>query len=530
MSDKNSEFSEERHLVPGLESTLPTYKSVTGSVGIKISTTCAKKRDGQILLWTLCNLLVRLKHTISAVQLIIPDDIEIVSDEILPLVETQSSLRKGVLESAKVVSRDCVVTALESDDFSGALDVIVLVGQDTSTTFQSTHILRAFSSGWLSFNGSYSWTPKIDVASESTNPFGALFSASIAAGEVFKHLGQLVEGKGSYISDLCWSSYSFKTVNYISEEDLEKENPEFPGEVNLNQQTLVGCGAVGNAFSQALLLIDNIIGDLTLVDLKTRPNGKSETIEETNLNRYLFATPRDIGKFKASFLKSVFERSATKLKIESWDNGFETFVNENPKYNFESVLSCVDNNTARHAIQEQIPRTILGASTNGMQIQLSLYDLALDGQCLKCYNDLILDDETDEQIISRLRAMSPVERANSAEKVGIEPNHIEQFLGDPACGVLGYDSIQKFANKTESDSEWAVSFVSSFSGFAMASELIKRYSYRGKGLDGSNCTDLFFNFFYDYPYLSLTKPNKQCWCNQGNPSPRAIFSKFWKLE
>jgi len=41
----------------------------------------------------------------------------------------------------------------------------------------------------------------------------------------------------------------------------------------------------------------------------------------------------------------------------------------------EVVISAVDRNSARHAIQDALPRLILGASTNEMRAQVNLYDV-----------------------------------------------------------------------------------------------------------------------------------------------------------
>lgn len=219
----------------------------------------------------------------------------------------------------------------------------------------------------------------------------------------------------------------------------------------------------------------------------------------------------------------------------SWSLGvpsIETYVSRDPPP-LEMVLSCVDNNASRYVIQEQLPRTVIGGSTNEMQIQLSIYDLAAGNQCLKCNDPKDLDSDTDELTIERLRQLSHSERESEAKRVSVDPRALDAFLQNPNCGLLGGDSLRKFAHG-EALPSFSVGFESAMSGVMLAGEVLRR-AYQAVGFQpmlGRENTDFYMNFWYDSCSRHLTLPTPECWCNApiGGWTPRQIHEKIWKLN
>jgi len=63
-------------------------------------------------------------------------------------------------------------------------------------------------------------------------------------------------------------------------------------------------------------------------------------------------------------------------------------ANFESRFLFRLVLSCVDDNGARDAIQNLWLEMIIGGSTHGLTAKAINYDMVGDQVCLKCYNSL----------------------------------------------------------------------------------------------------------------------------------------------
>lgn len=74
---------EERHSLRELDKKFLNYEKL-GKVGIKISDSFAKTRQGQILLWTASNLVCRLSGLIEEITIVVPKDIEYVHPNYIP--------------------------------------------------------------------------------------------------------------------------------------------------------------------------------------------------------------------------------------------------------------------------------------------------------------------------------------------------------------------------------------------------------------------------------------------------------------
>lgn len=523
--------SKERHTLPAFRDKLPGNFATSGRIGVKISEKYASTREGQLLLWMTCNLIVRLKEIIKRIELVIPDNIGITEPNFIPFnLKNRDNLRETITEGTKICSRECEVKISTNCDFIEENDAIILLGHDTETNTQSKFSIRASSNEWLAYVGRHNWHPPT-FSKNNNNPFGAFSAACIAVGDVFKFIGGLNEKNGAYSLKSCFSSYDFSMRDIEEGEAIVLENPSLSGRVDIGKLHIVGAGAVAHSVCHSLYAIPEVIGKLIIIDRKTNEKEKTELIDDKNLNRYVMASRIDINKPKGQLLAEIMNHKKPSIDASGFDESFETYVNTTSDSYFH-VLSCIDTNRARHAIQDQIPRIIHGGSTYEMRIQTSLYELAKNTQCLKCYNPIASDSETDKEVIERLRSLSPEEIREEARKAEIDPKKLSQFLKEPQCGILGNESIQKFA-KFKTELQASVSFVSAMSGFMLAAELIKFKLNSASIKPILNCephTDFFFNFWYNMGNLRPTKPNENCWCSSGNPSPRAVYSKSYTIK
>lgn len=480
------------------------------------------KREAQLVLWMLVNLTARMTKTVSRIELSIPRGVRL-NESVIPFRVGKGMLDEAVAVAANECARECKVVLAEGAELSRSIGTI-LIGPDVESSNETEFAIRVSCDGWLAYVGDASRKPKI-YPSDNGNPFGAFTAACVAAADAFKHFTRMKPGAGSFATDISLSAYTLDRTNGGSDSD----NPAIPDALDLGRVDVIGCGAVGNAFCHCLFAMDGISGKMSLIDRTVNEFGEAETVDTTNLDRYVMLAREDLGKAKASALKEKLA-SVGRIEVSTYDLGFEKYTAET-RDPISDAISCVDNNGARHAIQDQLPRVIYGASTYLMTAQLSLYDLRIGTPCLKCYNDLSAAVPPDDEIAGRLREMNEEERLAEARKVGVNPLNLSRFLRNPQCGVLDNFSIQKFAGLSHQH-EWAVSFVSAMAGITLSSELYRSHASKGNpsiqpALDGRDSTDLYFNF-WNNNYISLkTQPRSSCWCQGNGVKPRLVHSALW---
>ena len=489
-------------------------------VGIKISKETAMCREGQLLLWMTCNLICRLKGMIGEVEICVPPDIQISMPRYMPFEFSHMNLKASLSDVLGNCARNCNIV-FSRDDLQSDLDAVILVGSNTATHAKTEFTKNVACDGWLAYIGDGRVLCNLPH-SDSNNPFGAFAAACIVVGEVFKFAGKIKPDMADMIDSLCFSVYDLKchlkSWEYV-------ENPPMDRQVDLGCLHVCGAGAVAHAFSQALFPIEGLNGNLFFIDRSRTTNCADETIEPTNLARYIMAANRDVGMSKAELLAN--KMSTTGIQVGFSDEGLEAYVNLNAGQ-FSHTISCVDNNHARHVIQDQIPKMIHGGSTVDLRSQVSIYDLSCDDcQCMKCSNS-IEDGASDNEIQERLTNMSAERRKTIAVENNTNPEKLEQYLRNPECGTLGNESIQKFAG-LDNRPEFSVNFVSALTGILLAAEIVKTKSKSLKPvLDGNQKTDLYYRFWTNTCQIVPSRPEISCWCNKGaTTTPRDIHKHTW---
>lgn len=116
-----------------------------------------------------------------------------------------------------------------------------------------------------------------------------------------------------------------------------------------------------------------------------------------------------MGKAKASQAAQSFDGHP--LKVIPHDGGFEFFF-QDPEKKPMVVLSAVDKNTVRRAMQDQYPGLLLSASTDDLRAELVRCGPPGRGACLACFNPPE-KAPTDEEIRQAL-GQQPREQARLA--------------------------------------------------------------------------------------------------------------------
>lgn len=206
--------------------------------------------------------------------------------------------------------------------------------------------LYVFGEGW---SGGFSTSPirKTDV-SGSTLPFGPYVAACLAAGEVFKAVRMRPE---SYDAP---SSAFYSMWNHRTSTALDRDGP---ASVSINVDfALAGVGAVGSAALHALWACDNVTGRITLAD------NDACGLESTNLNRYSLFGRKSVASAKAREAARIVTDAS--WECEAHDKAIED-LDPFPMF----VLSAVDSNPSRAAIQNRYPSRILSASTHELRAE-----------------------------------------------------------------------------------------------------------------------------------------------------------------
>ena len=181
------------------------------------------------------------------------------------------------------------------------------------------------------------------------------------------------------------------------------------------------------------------------------------------------------------------------------------------EYKYRLILSCVDKNEPRHAIQRFWPEYIIGGSTKDMGIAIATYDMLSAYECLMCNNPLNLDSKTIENIAEEFKNMSPDLRRLRADEIGADLQAVEDYLAHPKCGHLGEQEILKFGVESQG-ADWSVGFVSVASGTLLAAQLVK-YTLRERVALLEEGNTLRFSFLNPKPCTSKHLRKDDCECS-----------------
>jgi hypothetical protein len=153
-----------------------------------------------------------------------------------------------------------------------------------------------------------------------------------------------------------------------------------------------------------------------------------------------------------------------------YDGSFEHFFERADKPKI--VISAVDNNYARHALQEQYAPLFMSASTQNLRAETMRCGPPSIGACLACFNPLEKYKRTDEEIRVHLRDR-PKMIPDLCKEYGLDIEDVKAWIQEPKCGQTGERLIQALRTDDGSLPRFAVGFVSVLAGTLLAAELLK---------------------------------------------------------
>jgi molybdopterin/thiamine biosynthesis adenylyltransferase len=247
-------------------------------------------------------------------------------------------------------------------------DAVLVIGEEN---VRSKRTISVNSDGWLTYL--YPDRKHFARISENQNPLGAQLSACFGVAEIFKAIfSKTLDCNPLDVSSS--ESLTFSILDYALNTP-STENPVLPESFHLGSIHLIGAGAIGSATAYSLRSIHGVSGALTVID--------PETIEVSNLNRYLPVTAKDAieNKPKVNIVKGLLSDSG--LQVTVFRKAYQNYAKKRTP-NLDLAVVAVDNDQTRWTIQNDFPRVILNGATGVSSLTISRHDDFLEKACLGC--------------------------------------------------------------------------------------------------------------------------------------------------
>ena len=437
----------------------PAYELITGtSIRIVVSAEAITTFSGQILVYQLATLTARLF-----------DRIELFGDATAQCHPDLSLLSGPFLTSLReLLPRLRPLTPAPVSIKS----ITVVVGRGSDTTGDI-------------FVGATAWGVRLSKTgpqsvADTKNPIGALAAGTLGASEIFKVVFQ-----NQLPGAVTAPGYTLSLVDYQEAVDQE---PTFPDHITIDAN-LFGCGSIGCAFLQAVLLTPQLQGKLVVVD-----NGRFDTKNPYKYPLLDWEAAQQEG-YKAVWAQQQLQSHARgRLEAYAFVGTADTYVASLPHdYALPLAISAVDTSEARFQIQDTLPRFTLNAGIDGTLAEVSVHGFG-NGPCLACLQMLTeleswnakpiaeqtgLPPQRVHQLIQGNEAMTAEDLAQiraskkiSAEFLGV----LDSFLGQP---LLSFWNRVAYSEATvlspgAKPIRVTTAFVSAFAGILLLAELVKK--------------------------------------------------------
>jgi molybdopterin/thiamine biosynthesis adenylyltransferase len=469
-------------------------KFYPGCVRVRVSTEIATSHNGQLILWWLANLLARQFNVVSHIEFDVP---AVPMRPGIALFGYQPGLSETLVRTVAQIAGQTVAASIAS---TAPADIILNV--DPRFTKCTDRDYAIWGEGWRCAAAAVLDVP-VGVGHVAIGP---MLAATLGAAEAFQRITDW-QGEGRMQREpLHFSAWDGKAA---SEWAALRDGPSIT-ELSIEPFYLCGAGAVGQALAATLSYFPERSGHTVILD--------GDPLDDTNLNRYCLSH-RDSPPGKAEACRAILESTRFTVDAQSvyWEKYQELPVprTNSPILNaFEAafkyrlIISCVDKNVARHALQNFWPRLILGGSTSGLTTKLSSYDCAT-GECLKCSNPLPVYPTIEEEA-QILRNMTQPDRETVLGQLPPKKAAaVRAYLADPGCGHAAEQYLTELGEIRRR--EFSVGFVSVASGIFLAVALIQRTLGIGDLAQG-DANHFSFSFLSRKPGREFFTRENSCEC------------------
>lgn len=401
----------------------------------------------QHTVWMLANLLARAEGVIATVSVAAPA--VPVRDHVVPF-GTSDTLQDRIIEAANSIG----VVRFDAN-LSMAADRTVNIGATGATVD-----LRVIGAGWWGGVTRQDAPPWQGANLAAATPFGPYAAACFAAAELFLDARHVEGAPTKRAITYGWDLWG---------EASTSQPPVEPalGHVELARVAVAGIGAVGAAWVHAMWAYEEASGSVILVD------ADAEGVSGTNLNRGVLFTREDVGKPKAEVVAHYAQSGL--LRWDPRQGRFQDVVTvvERP----DLLVSAVDTNSARDALQERYTARIIGGSTRDLRSELYASGQPGVGACLRCFNPP--EAPIPDEVVRSTAIDDDYAIAELARTHGISVESVRQRLSAGACDVVTERLMQQLRERAESQDaqpQFSVGFVSVMAGTMLAAETVKSLS------------------------------------------------------
>lgn len=417
------------------------------NVHVSISASAASTAAGQRALWMLVNLLARSVGTVSRITVACPE--AKLYPGVTPGYSAGSSLVVAVFESAKAIGAIPPMRTARAPEQSFVLGIGRVDDADVTLVFGD----------WW---GGLAYTTS-DAVTDVALPFGPYIAAAHAAGHVFRASRGLVE----------FVPFVYDAWKHVTASEIPPNPPPMP-QMLAGNFLLAGVGAVGTATMLTLWATPGLEGTVQIAD--------ADTVDLTNLNRCVLFDASTIGLPKASTAAKVLQAGGSGSL--TWDP-HDGLAQEHPRRRqpLQLLLSAVDKNRSRLAIQRLIPAMALGASTYNLRSSLMRAGPPGAGACLMCHNPLE-PEISDPELRGRYLAAGHETRARLAEALGVSRSELDSWARTARCGELDNRALPLLAGELDTQPhQFSVGYLSVLAGVLLAAEAVKERGSSTGGLD-----------------------------------------------
>ena len=244
-------------------------------------------------------------------------------------------------------------------------------------------------------------------------PFGPYAGASLAAAEVYLR-ARLPGGAYDPVGTVGWDCWAQALAPHPA-----PGAPAALADLDMSDTALAGAGAVGTVWMHAIWATTGVRGDVTVAD------ADEQGITASNLNRCPLFGTASIGEPKAAEAARICRDA-----MVTWHphHGRLEELGTTPGV----LISAVDTNRAREALQDRYPSQILSASTSDLRAETLQAGPPGKGACLRCYNQpkpLPADDDLRSQV----RAGGDQAVHALAEQASADEAQVRHWLDQPGC-------------------------------------------------------------------------------------------------
>ena len=423
-------------------------------VVVDVDPVLAAQPGAQHLTWLLVTLLTRSTNNVIAAVGLNVDDVPLLPGIDPAMPEGAKSL-SNTLEFAASAFGHHAAPVVDASDLDNTDLVLRLSGPNSSTrsTWTGAPVLRMSASEWTGAVTPDD-TQDLPLNLKTTNPFGPYVAACLAAGQTYMY-ARVRDHVLQPVALNAWTLQQNTTDLTSLDDDLLSEPP-----VELDH-VLAGVGAVGSAVLLTMWAYQPASGTIRAADAD--PQG----IDDTNLQRCLPFHSVDIGQPKAP-TAALRLGGHHHLVIEPTYGLAEALVGPQTH-----LISAIDTEKARQALQDKYPASAVQASTSGLRLEMLRVDPTSGTACLRCFNAPPDQTMSDSEVRAQVADLDDEVVSAHAAAVGTGVERVREWGRAGGCGQIGDALLERLRPSDGTPAQFSVGFASVLAGVLLAGQVLK---------------------------------------------------------